>query len=193
MKYFAIVVALLISCGVKQVSNLSSTKSELPDNYAIKSSCYALSQDLEKPIRVEADDESNIRLCAVVQKDGHLGLDLRYQPQNKLSPYPIFAMVTVQDAKGREASEMFRMESNPYSGAYELYITDGCLVGTFGGCAQSAQKKMLRFLDVLNNRERSDAFDVSLAFVAMKSDKETEWDMHNPLKKENYKFEIKDL
>jgi len=168
-------------------------KADLPDTYAVKSVCYALSQDLEHPIRVEADDESDIRLCAVVQKDGHLGLDVRYQPQQKAMPYPIFAMVTLEDGKGRSASEMFRMQSNPFSGTYELYLTDGCLVGTFGGCAQNSQRKMQQLLDILESRERSATFDVGLAFVAVKSESESQWDLHNPLKKQNYKFEIKNL
>lgn len=194
MKYFAILIALtLIACGVKQGSELSVVKSELPDNYAIKSLCYGLSQDLDKAVKVEADDESDIRLCAVVQKDGHLGLNMRYQPERKIISSPVFAMVTLQDGKGRTASEMFRMSSNPLSGGYELYLTDGCLVGTFGGCALSAEKKMLQFLDILNARERSSSFDVSLAFVSIKNERETQWDLHNPLKKENYKFAIKDL
>jgi len=194
MKYFAILIALMLfACGVKQGSELSDVKSELPDNYATKSLCYGLSQDLDKAVKVEADDESDIRLCALVQKDGHLGLDIRYQPERKILSAPVFAMVTLQDGKGRTASEMFRMNSNPLSGAYELYLTDGCLVGTFGGCAQSAEKKMMQFLDILNTRERSSNFDVSLAFVSIKNDRETQWDLHNPLKKENYKFAIKDL
>ncbi|MBC7530794.1 MAG: hypothetical protein H7318_04385 [Oligoflexus sp.] len=194
MKYFTILIALtLIACGVKQGSELSDVKSELPDNYAIKSLCYGLSQDLDKAVKVEADDESDIRLCAVVQKDGHLGLDMRYQPERKIISAPVFAMVTLQDGKGRTASEMFRMSSNPLSGGYELYLTDGCLVGTFGGCTQSAEKKMFQFLDILNARERSSSFDVSLAFVSIKNERETQWDLHNPLKKENYKFAIKDL
>lgn len=194
MKYFAILFSFVVfACGVKQGTELSEVKSELPDNYAIKSLCYALSQELDKPVKVEADDESDVRLCAVVQKDGHLGLDLHYQPQRKVLVDPVFAMVTLEDGKGRTASEMFRMEANPYSGAYELYLTDGCLVGTFGGCAQNARRKMSQFLDVLTSRERSSSFDVSLAFVSVKNDQESQWDLHNPLKKENYRFEIKDL
>lgn len=201
MKYFSIMTALrlgllalsLSSCGAKPGSEFADVKSELPDNYAVKSLCYGLSQELDQPIKVEADDESDVRLCAVVQKDGHLGLDMRYQPQRKILSAPVFAMVTLQDAKGRSASEMFRMATNPLSGAYELYLTDGCLVGTFGGCAQVAEKKMLQFLDLLNARERSSSFDVSLAFVSIKNERETQWDLHNPAKKENYKFAIKDL
>ena len=194
MKYFAILMGLfLVACGITKPSSELANTNDLPDNYAVKSECYALTQDLDKAIKVEADDVSDIRLCAIVQKDGHLGLDLRYQPQDKIPPYPIFAMVTLQDGKGRSSSEMFRMQSNAFSGSYELYLTDGCLVGSFGGCAQGAQKKMQQLLDVLNARERSRSFDVSFAFVSLKNDQEAQWDIHNSLKKQNYKFEIKDL
>ncbi len=210
MKVFNSVLAglILVSCGLKKFSDQESAedskqaealgtslryKSELPDNYAIKSICYAQSQDLDHPVQVESDDESDIRLCAVVQKDGHLGLDVRYQAHQKAFPYPIFAMVTLEDGKGRSASGMFRMQSNPFSGLYELYLTDGCLVGTFGGCAQGSQKKMHQLLDILENRERSSSFDVGLAFVAINSEREFQWDLRNPLAKENYHFEFKNL
>ncbi|MBC7660072.1 MAG: hypothetical protein H7249_10215 [Chitinophagaceae bacterium] len=194
MRYFALLSALaLLSCGITKPHSDLTAKADLPDNYAIKSVCYGLAQDIEKAIKVDVDDTTDVRLCAVVQKDGHLGLDLRYQPQSKPLLDPVFAMVTLQDGKGRSSSEMFQMRSSPYSGAFELYLTDGCIVGSFEGCAHGAEKKMQQFLNVLSNREHTSGFDVSLAFVSVKNDHEAQWDLHNPLKRQNYKFEIKDL
>ena len=192
MKYFAILIGLAVmSCGVSKRG--SQLQADLPDNYAIRSSCYALSQDLKQPILVASDDGADIRLCANVQKDGHLGLDLRYQSLQKNPGFPIYALVTLQDGKGRSSSETFRMEANPLAGNYQLYLTDGCLIGSFGGCSQTSQKKMQQLFDVLNNRERSNGFEVNLAFGVIKSDQEAQWDLHNPLKKQSYRFEIKDL
>jgi hypothetical protein len=192
MKQLLIIVSLfLLSCGTnKSVSELSR---EWPDNYATRSTCYGLNQEIESPIQVGPDDQMDVRLCTNLQKDGHIAFDIRYTPQKKLSSFPIFAFVTLDDGKGRTASELFRMTMNPYSGAYQLYITDGCLVGRFGGCAQSSQKKMQDFLEILNKRESRSSFQVGLAFVAIKSDKETQWDLHNPARKENYKFSIRDF
>lgn len=192
MKYMSLIsVLFLISCGVNK--SASHLKSELPDNYPLKSNCYGLSQDLNAPVKVEADDQIDVRLCAKLQKDGHLAFDIRYNPQKKLSPYPIFAYVSLDDGSGRTASEMFRMTMNPYTGAYELYLTDGCLVGRFGGCAEESQKKMQTLIDMLNHRENRNPFSMSLAFVAIKSEQETQWDLHNPARKENYRFLIKDF
>lgn len=192
MRYISLIAGLfLTSCGMNKTA--SEIKAELPDNFALKSNCYGLSQDIEAPVRVEADDQIDVRLCANLQKDGHLAFDVNYKPQKKLSESPLFAFVTLDDKKGRTASELFRMTKNPISGTYQLYLTDGCLVGRFGGCAQDSQKKMRDFLELLNNRESRDAFELGLAFVAIKSDKETQWDLHNPARKENYKFPIRDL
>ena len=69
---------------------------------------------------------------ATVQKDGHVGLDLRYQALAKDQDNPIFALVTLSDGQGRSSTDLFRMAPNPMSGAYELYLTDGCLVGSYG-------------------------------------------------------------
>lgn len=192
MKHLSLIAGLfLVSCGMNKPA--SEIKSELPDNFALKSSCYGLSQDLEAPVRVEADDQVDVRLCTNVQKDGHLAFDIQYKPQKKLSPYPIFAYVTIDDGKGSVASELFRMSRNPVSGAYQLYLTDGCLVGRFGGCAQESQRKMQEFMELLSDRETRNAFDLSLAFVAIKSDKETQWDLHNPVRKENYRFPVREF
>ncbi|RYZ89911.1 MAG: hypothetical protein EOP04_05505 [Proteobacteria bacterium] len=192
MKQLLIIAGLfLASCGTNKPA--SEVQSELPDNYATRSTCYGLSQDIDTPVRVEADDQIDVRLCANLQKDGHVAFDVQYKPQKKLSAYPIFALVTLDDGKGGTASELFRMTMNPYTGKYQLYLTDGCLVGRFGGCAQDSQKKMQDLLDILNARESKSAFDISLAFVAIKSDKETQWDLHNPARKENYKFSIREL
>lgn len=192
MKFISIIAGLfLTSCGMHK--SASEVKSELPDNYPLKSTCYGLSQEIDAPVKVESEDQIDVRLCANLQKDGHLAFDIRYNPQKKLSPYPIFAFVSIDDGHGRTASELFRMTMNPYTGAYQLYLTDGCLVGRFGGCAQESQKKMQVLLDMLNHRETRNSFDMSLAFVAIKSEKETQWDLHNPSRKENYRFSIKDF
>lgn len=192
MKHLFIIAGLFFtSCGMNKTP--AEIKAELPDNYALKSNCFGMSQEMDTPVKVEADDQIDIRLCANVQKDGHLAFNVNYRPQKKLSNYPLFAFVSLDDGKGRTVSELFPMRKDPYSGAYQLYLTDGCLVGRFGGCAESSQEKMQAFMDMLNKPETRASFDLSLAFVAIKSDKETQWDMHNPQKKENYKFPIKDL
>ncbi len=180
----------LVSCGVNK--SISEVKSELPANYALKSQCQGLSQDLETPVRVSADDTIDVRLCTHTQKDGHLAFDINYRPQKDLAPYPIFAFVNVDDGKGKTASELFRMNANPFTGTYQLYLTDGCVVGRFGGCAQEAPKKMQDFLRILATKEAKSSFQVSLAFVAIKNDKETHWDLHNPARKENYRFALRD-
>ena len=170
-----------------------SAKSELPDNFPIRSVCYGVSQDLKEAVKVADEDASPIRLCANVQKDGHLGLDVRYLPGKATARYPVFALVTLQDGSGRSASEMFQMQSNPFSGAYEIYLTDGCLVGSFGGCTQSAHRKMQELFQYLQDRENSGGFEVSLAFVAVKGQDQFQWDLHDTLQKKNYQFKVKDL
>ncbi len=191
MRQYIVTAALLLaSCGMNKPS--SEVKSELPANYALRTSCQGLSQDLESSVKVSADDTIDVRLCTHLQKDGHLAFDINYRPQKNLAPYPIFAFVNLEDGKGKTASELFRMNANPFTGTYQLYLTDGCVVGSFGGCAQESQKKMQDFMSLVSTREARSNFQVSLAFVAIKNDKETHWDLHNPARKENYRFTVRE-
>lgn len=184
-------ILFLQACG--QMSPLSAELKDLPDNYPLRTACYGLSQDLKQAIRVRPDDATDIRLCASVQKDGHIGLDVNYRPQ--VATDPIFAFVTLRTDDGENASGLFPLRVNPVTGAHELYLTDGCAVGSVGGCAQQAQQKMRELFEALENdeQEKIASFHVDLAFVSVKSENDLKWDLHDPMRKSAYTFNVTDL
>lgn len=182
---------LLLGCG--PLSSSSAELKNLPDNYPVRTTCYGLSQDLKEAIRVRSDDAADIRLCASVQKDGHVGLDINYHPQ--VVADPIFALVSLRGDDGRNATGLFPLVVNPITGAHELYLTDGCSVGSVGGCSQQASKKMQELFEALHyqDQEKIATFNVDLAFVSVKNENELRWDLHDSLRKSSYTFKIEDL
>jgi hypothetical protein len=181
----------LMACG--PMNNGGTELKSLPDNYPMRTSCYGLGQGLKQAIRVRPDDATDIRLCASVQKDGHIGLDVNYHPA--VPANTVMAMVTLRGTDGKNSSGLFPLKVNPVTGSHELSLTDGCSVGALGGCSQPANRKNQDLFEALraDNGERFASFTVDLAFVSVKSENELHWDLHDSLSKRSYSFAVHEL
>ncbi len=145
----------LLGCGPRPMTS-SPSHSQIPadwaDNTPIKSHCFALGQSLAAAVPVDFDDQAEVRVCASIQKDARLGVDLRLRPNQPHSGH-LAALVVVRNTQGEEARRMFRLDQDPLSADYTLYLSQGCLVGRPGGCARTSSPAMRELLAPIASQE----------------------------------------
>ena len=148
---------VLMACGPRPSSSLNQIPADSADNTPVKSQCFALGRSLDAAVPVEYDDQAEVRLCANVQKDGQLGLDLRFRP-SQMPSGRMAALVVVRNTQGVEARRMFRLEQDPLTADYALNLSQGCLVGKPGGCARMGTPSMHELLAPIQSQEGAIGF-----------------------------------
>jgi hypothetical protein len=139
------------ACGPKREAE--TILSEVtPANAPLHSQCLGVESLRGKAVPVDWDDHSRLRVCLLLQNDGALAFDLRLrgEPASSLSPQ---VNIEILGSQGRRSSSIFPLLWNPFTGYYELYVSQGCLIGNPGGCAEQAPPAMRRMFDALPRSE----------------------------------------
>lgn len=133
-----------------QSQNLSLTSSQNPplsqsvellENDPIKLHCWGMSKDSPSPVEVSYEDQAAIRVCVSLQKDGHIGIDLRYRSEAAKTT-GAFVRLKLRDAAGEEAQELFPLSPEPKTQSFDIYLSSGCVVAGINGCISSSSEQM---------------------------------------------------
>lgn len=122
-------------------SQSHSQSLELLDNDPIKLHCWGMSQKAKSPVPVGYDDQADVRVCVALQKDGHVGIDLRYRP-DLAGTTGAFARFKLRDGAGEEAEELFPLSPQRLSQSFDVYLSSGCVVGGIFGCVTASSEQM---------------------------------------------------
>jgi hypothetical protein len=79
-------------------------------------------------------------------------------------------IVEVHGVTGRTASGVFPLVWNPFNGIYELQLSQGCLIGSPGGCAVTAPDAMRQLFAALPQAEDSWHPDVRMTLTLVQLD-----------------------
>lgn len=110
-------------------------------NTPIRSECWGFDGNSQTTVPVEWDDQSELRVCMLLQKDGALGFDIRLRTESA-DIRRRAVLVELRNPNGQSASSVFPLRWNPFNGLYELQLTQGCLIAQPNGCAQMAPAAM---------------------------------------------------
>lgn len=161
--------ASLAGCGEKADTAEFADSDINPANLPIRSECLGLDATKNRSIPVDWDDQTPLRVCLVQQTDGALGFDIRLRADT-----PALARqalnVEVHGVTGRTASGVFPLVWNPFNGIYELQLSQGCLIGSPGGCAVTAPDAMRQLFAALPQAEDSWHPDVRMALTLVQLD-----------------------
>jgi hypothetical protein len=144
--------ASLVGCGEKVETAKLADFDINPANLPVRSACLGLDATKNRSIPVDWDDHSPLRVCLVQQNDGALAFDIRLRTETPALTRQALN-VEVQGSTGRTASGVFPLTWNPFNGLYELQLSQGCLVGTPGGCAVTAPDSMRQLFTALPQAE----------------------------------------
>lgn len=147
-------IAGLVGCGEKADTAKIATFDINPSNLPIRSECLGLDATKNRSIPVDWDDQAPLRVCLVQQNDGALAFDIRLRTETPALRRQA-VNIEVQGSTGRRASGVFPLVWNPFNGLYELQLSQGCLVGTPGGCAVTAPDTMRQLFTALPQAEDS--------------------------------------
>lgn len=156
------------ACGPRPgvSSSLSEQTSDWGDTTALKSQCFALATELEKSVRVDYDDQAEVRLCAHLQTDGQMALELRYHP-DRMPTSRLAALVHVRNAQGQQAEGLFPLSFQTLTQSHELYLSRGCLLGRIGGCARQSTPAMRELFAPLRSEEGAMSYESFLVEVSL--------------------------
>lgn len=169
MFHIILAIAGLIGCGEKAETNKIAELDINPANLPIRSECLGLDATKNRSIPVDWDDQTPLRVCLVEQADGALGFDIRLRTETPGLRRQAMN-VEVQGSSGRTASGVFPLVWNPFTGIYELQLSQGCLVGSPGGCAVTAPDAMRQLFTALPQAEDSWHPDVHMSLTLVQAD-----------------------
>jgi hypothetical protein len=147
-------IASLVGCGEKADTSRLSEFDINPSNLPIRSECLGLDATKNRSIPVDWDDQTPLRVCLIQQNDGALAFDIRLRTDTPGLRRQALN-IEVQGGTGRKASGVFPLVWNPFNGIYELQLSQGCLVGSPGGCAVTAPEAMRQLFTALPQAEDS--------------------------------------
>lgn len=142
----------IMACGARNESAKLSQNDFNPANAPVRSDCLAWDAAKKRTVAVDWDDQASLRVCMILQNDGALGFDLRLRtsvPEMRRQAL----QVELKNPVGGSSVGVFPLVWNPFNGIYELKLSQGCLIGTPGGCAESAPLEMRRLFDPLPRSE----------------------------------------
>lgn len=117
---------ILASCGTRSTETASSTKSEYPSTYEIDSVCST---------------QDSIQVCRGVQGSGAIAIHVVYSGPLATAAKPMMFIKMLYQDGPRQG--LFRMEKRfTNTASVEGMISNGCLVGELGGCAEGATDEM---------------------------------------------------
>ncbi|WP_141733685.1 hypothetical protein [Oligoflexus tunisiensis] len=162
-------IAGLIGCGEKaETANLADIDIN-PANTPVRFECLGLDATKNRSIPVDWDDQTPLRVCLIQQADGALAFDIRLRTETPALRRQAMS-VQVQGANGRSAAGVFPLVWNPFTGIYELQLSQGCLVGSPGGCAVTAPAVMRHLFTALPPAEDSWHPDVAMTLTLVQPD-----------------------
>ncbi len=159
-----LVMAGMVGCGEKADTAKIAAFDINPANLPIRSECLGLDATKNRSIPVDWDDQTPLRVCLVQQNDGALAFDVRLRTDTPALRRQA-VNIEVQGSAGRTASGVFPLVWNPFNGLYELQLSQGCLVGTPGGCAVTAPDSMRQLFTALPQAEDSWHPDVQMTLT----------------------------
>lgn len=161
--FVSMILGYMAGCGTSEAL-VSALHSGYPDAYPLNIKCWGAS--LSAPgstFPVNYDQPSDVKLCAIKQKDGHIGLNLRYRKSAK----DVYAALHVRDRIGTSRSGLFTMRAQ--NANQDLYVSDGCVEGSYGGCARKGSPEMQDLMSdlLLIENGKVQTFQVDVRFLAI--------------------------